>query len=88
MAADSLIVWNKKKMFCIHIHAYNYHSFQFLPHSIASFSSTILNSLSVILPQPIVKHIPLTWGKYLPNMNKFCDWLSETKVISVNDPLF
>ena len=25
-------------------------------------------------------------GKYLPNMNKFCNWLSETKVISV--PLF
>ncbi len=21
-------------------------------------------------------------GKYLPNMNKFCDWLSETKAIS------
>ncbi len=23
-------------------------------------------------------------GKYLSNMNKFCDWFSETKVISDN----
>ncbi len=27
-------------------------------------------------------------GKYLPNMNKFCDWLSETKVISAHDSFF
>ena len=28
-------------------------------------------------------------GKYIPNMNKFCDWLSETKVImSVHDLFF
>ncbi len=27
-------------------------------------------------------------GKYLPNMNKFCDWLSETKVISFHDSFF
>ncbi len=26
--------------------------------------------------------------KYLPNMNKFCDCLSETKVISVHDSFF
>ena len=24
-------------------------------------------------------------GKYQPNMNKFCDWLSDTKVINVHD---
>ena len=24
-------------------------------------------------------------GKYPPNMNQFCDWLSEIKVISVHD---
>ncbi len=27
-------------------------------------------------------------GKCLPNMNKFCDWLSETKVIRVHDSFF
>ncbi len=27
-------------------------------------------------------------GKYLPNMNTFCDWLFETKVISVHDSFF
>ncbi len=26
--------------------------------------------------------------KHLPNMNKFCVWLSETKVISVHDHVF
>ena len=31
---------------------------------------------------------PRTVGKNLPNMNKFCDWLSETKVISVHDSFF
>ncbi len=29
-----------------------------------------------------------TTGKYLPSMNKFCDWLSKTKVISVHGSLF
>ncbi len=28
------------------------------------------------------------WGKYLPNMNKFCDWFRDTKVISVHDSFF
>ena len=27
-------------------------------------------------------------GKDLPNMSKFCDWISETKVISVHDSFF
>jgi hypothetical protein len=27
-------------------------------------------------------------GKYLPNMNTFCEWFSETKVISVYDSFF
>ncbi len=27
----------------------------------------------------------MTQGKYLPNMNKFCDWLSETTMIGVHD---
>ena len=28
------------------------------------------------------------WSKDLPHMNTFCDWLSETIVISVYDSLF
>ena len=28
------------------------------------------------------------WNKDLPNMNTFCDWLSETIVTSVYDSLF
>ena len=27
-------------------------------------------------------------SKYVPNMNKFCDWFSETKMISVHDSFF
>ena len=27
-------------------------------------------------------------GKYLSHMNKFCDWLSGTKVISVHESCF
>ncbi len=35
--------------------------------------------------QKSILHIPRIFvGRYLLNMNKFCDWFSETKVISAN----